>query len=110
MSNPFYQTQAWKELRAAALARDGFHCTVPGCHHTRQTSRLYVDHRIPRPYSPNLTSADVLSNLRTLCESCDNKIRQDRKGERRSGGKPMVPGCDASGVPLDPSHHWRART
>lgn len=110
MSNPFYQTAAWRELRVACLIRDGYRCTVPGCHHSRNTSRMYVDHIVARPYSEHLTSADVLTNLRTLCEQHDNAVRQDRAGKRRSMGKLTVPGCDASGVPLDPTHPWNART
>lgn len=109
MSSPFYRSSLWRALRDAALERDGYACTVKGCPHTRATSRLYVDHIVERPYAAYLTSADVLTNLRTLCTAHDQQVRQDRQGKRRNGGRFVVAGCDANGLPLDPGHHWRAR-
>lgn len=106
MSNPFYQSRFWKDLRAAALVRDDYRCTVKGCNRTRRDGRLYVDHIEARPYSERATSWDVLTNVRTLCEQHDQQVRQDRAGKRRSDGRITVVGCDASGLPLDPQHSW----
>jgi 5-methylcytosine-specific restriction enzyme A len=74
----FYGTQAWKRIRSEVLKRDGHRCTASDC---RTPSgglggRLVVDHIIERRNG----GADHISNLRTLCPSCDNR-RHARKGE-----------------------------
>ena len=102
--NPFYQSSEWKALRAAALKRDRYRCTVPGC---TSTHRLTVDHITARPRgATGLTAADVLSNLRTLCKDHDNQVMQKADGTRRNGGAFVVRGCDAKGSPHDPNHPW----
>jgi hypothetical protein len=57
------------------LERDRFRCTVKGCGRTIRQGRLYVDHIDERPYSVLPTRADVLENLRTLCEEHDQQVR-----------------------------------
>ena len=97
--DPFYKTMAWQSLRAAALRRDGYRCVVPGC----RTRATHVDHVIPRRRG----GPDVLSNLRSLCKEHDNQVMQGPSGQRRSGGRPHMKGCDADGMPLDPTHWWK---
>lgn len=42
-------------------------------------------------------------NHQSLCEHCHNSAKQR---EEKSG---RVIGCDVSGMPLDPKHHWHHR-
>ena len=94
--NPYYSSPHWRRLRRAALARDGYRCTVPDCF-ARAT---YVDHRITRPRSVEPTAADGLDNLRSLCTTHDAQIKEDSSGRRRRGGRPVLRGCDVDGWPL----------
>jgi hypothetical protein len=105
-NHPYYKSPHWLDLRRAALERARYRCEVPGCHANAAHGRLYVDHKSPRPYSDGPTSADTLDNLRVLCETHDQQIRQTVTGYRRNGGRLSVPGCDASGNPTDPQHPW----
>lgn len=104
--NPFYTSKFWKALRQEALIRDHRRCTVEGCPNTERTGRLYVDHVRTRPDVIYPTPYDVLSNLRTLCGVHDSAVKEQRGGRRRKDGKLTVRGCDASGNPIDPNHHW----
>lgn len=108
-SSPYYRTPHWKALRREALERDGYHCVVAGCRHSAATSVLFVDHIKTRPNLPHPTPRDVLGNLRTLCQSHDSQVKEQRGGERRREGRLMVKGCDPSGRPLDPNHPWNAK-
>jgi 5-methylcytosine-specific restriction endonuclease McrA len=96
--DPFYKTDEWQNLRASALKRDKHTCTVRGCHHRA----FVVDHIVSRARR----GADALPNLRSLCRMHDNQTKEDAQGKRRSNGKMTVTGCDANGMPLDPSHWW----
>jgi 5-methylcytosine-specific restriction endonuclease McrA len=79
MTDPFYHSNAWRELRYLCLKRDHWHCTV--CERSvRLKGSARVDHIIDRRERPDL--ALMLSNLRTLCASCDNK-RHAEKGGRQ---------------------------
>jgi len=60
MSDPYYQTAAWRKLRAQRLAIDGGICVVPGCNRKANT----VDHIKRRRDG----GADALPNLRSLCD------------------------------------------
>ena len=73
--DPFYQTPEWKALRRATLERDHYTCTTPGCGQPART----VDHIVSRRKG----GADALLNLRCLCVVCDQKLMQDRHGNRR---------------------------
>jgi 5-methylcytosine-specific restriction endonuclease McrA len=94
-THPFYGLPQWKALRKQALIRDNHQCTVCKAD-VSGWKQSRVDHIQQRKTHPHL--ALTLSNLRTLCAACDNK-RHAEKGNPR-------PGYDASGVPLDPQHHW----
>lgn len=59
----FYRTKKWRQLRAAALERDGNRCVE--CRQGPGHGRLNVDHLIPREEG----GADELANLRTLCQA-----------------------------------------
>lgn len=92
MGDPYYKTPEWKELRAAALKRDRYRCTVPGCN-ARATR---VDHIVSR----RARGLDVLPNLRSLCAIHDNQVKEDAAGNRRGGGRFRVTGCGVDGWPL----------
>lgn len=102
--DPFYSSPAWRALRTAALRRDGYRCTTPGCGATAKTARLSVDHIVSRRSG----GPDALSNLVTRCGSCDAMVKEDASGRRRAGGTPKARGCDADGMPRDPTHPWNA--
>jgi 5-methylcytosine-specific restriction endonuclease McrA len=94
--DPFYSSPEWLAVRRQALIRDRYCCTV--CQrdvHKKGESR--VDHIKPKREFPHL--ALVLSNLRTLCKSCDNKRHAEK------GGRPVY-GIASDGTPLDPNHPW----
>ena len=79
IKNPVYQTQAWKKVRAACLARDGFRCQLrlPGCRGRASSA----DHILKlewggAPYD--------LANLQAACVSCNTaKENRLRRGRRR---------------------------
>lgn len=96
--DPYYSTPQWRTLRAQALARDGYHCTVPGCPDRATT----VDHIRSRKRG----GADVLHNLRSLCDHHDRTIKERPSGERGHSGRLFVHGVDVAGIPLDRNHHW----
>ncbi|MEN9807216.1 MAG: hypothetical protein RL756_1736 [Pseudomonadota bacterium] len=65
----------------------------------RVTAATVADHVVPH-------KGDAVKfwhgELQSLCKHCHDS----RKQRIERGG--IDPGCDASGVPLDPTHHWRA--
>lgn len=89
-SRPFYHTQAWQRVRAAALNRDGGMCcdcmdryrSGMGVRPNRATM---VHHIIPIDERPDLALS--LKNLRSLCETCHNK-RHPEKGRRQAEEQP----------------------
>lgn len=88
--DPFYRSKGWRVARAQRLRLDRHTCTAPGC----TSKAVVVDHHNPaRPRS--LEMAD----LRSLCRSHDNQIKEGRAGERKRGGKLMPIGCDVDGWP-----------
>lgn len=92
MSDPYYRTREWRELRSAALARDHYTCVVPGC----GARATHVDHVKRRRNG----GADALFNLRSLCATHDNQVKEDTRGNRRGQGRFRLFGCGADGWPL----------
>jgi hypothetical protein len=88
----YYSTRHWKQLRRAALERDGYRCAVEHC----RSRATHVDHIMTRPRSAEPTPADRLDNLRSLCATHDAQVKEhgDRRGR---GGRPVVKGCDVDG-------------
>jgi HNH endonuclease len=97
----FYDRRVWRRLRKVALRRDGYRCTVCGIS-VSKPGKARVDHIKPVRTHPHLALS--LANLRSLCADHDNK-RHWEKGLRSGVEKRL--GCDASGLPLDPRHHWQ---
>lgn len=63
----------------------------------RLTVATVVDHVTPHKGDQALFWDPV--NWQSLCKRCHDSIKQ-----KQEHGKAV--GFDASGVPLDPSHHW----
>lgn len=101
----YYDTRQWRELRAAVLHRDCHTCVTPGC---RKRAEV-VDHIVPRKQG----GSDSVANLRSLCRSCDNQSHREKPaGGPKTGARVervVVPGCTASGLPIDPAHPWNRR-
>lgn len=93
--DPFYKSKAWLRLRAAVLRRDKYRCTICG-----EPARI-VDHVVSRKRG----GKDVMANLRSLCRTCDNRVKESATGQRRSGGI-AVTGCFPDGSPRSPEHPW----
>jgi len=86
----FYKSKKWHQLRTLVLRRDGYLCVICNINvRPKGTSR--VDHIVPVKTDP--TIAMDMTNLRTLCASCDNK----RHAEKRSGKEYME--IDSNGYP-----------
>lgn len=68
----FYQSQTWRNKRAAILERDHHECQV--CRSIGKVSlvKLIVHHKRTLEFHPELAMDD--GNLVTVCQSCHNKI------------------------------------
>jgi 5-methylcytosine-specific restriction endonuclease McrA len=66
-------------------------CVVPMC--GRRATR--VDHIKSR----RAGGLDVLANLRSLCMAHDNQVKEDKDGNRRSGGRLTVRTVGVDGWP-----------
>lgn len=67
-NHAFFESEAWKRLRYAAIRRHGARCQACGA--TRQDGAvIQVDHVKPRSTHPEL--ALVLDNLQVLCRDCN---------------------------------------
>lgn len=78
-ADSFYKSPEWAALRKACLERDKYQCqlVLPGC-----TGRAFIaDHITSRRNG----GTDTLGNLRAVCRSCDNRLKEDHLGHRRGG-------------------------
>ena len=80
---------AWRKLRAAVLREQPL-CAC-GCGQLATD----VDH------IDNDPTNNERDNLQGLCHECHSRKTQADMGKR------VAWGCDANGMPLDPSHPWR---
>ena len=88
----YYSTKHWRDLRAQALKRDRWCCTIAGCR--RQAT--IVDHIETRPRADEPTPEDRLDNLRSLCATHDAEMKERRGGR----GKPRTRAVDLEGWPI----------
>jgi 5-methylcytosine-specific restriction endonuclease McrA len=72
----FYRSSEWQATRARILKRDKGRCQRCG------GRAGIVDHIVAR--RDGGTDAD--DNLRSLCRTCDNVLKEDHLGRRRGGG------------------------
>src|ERR1700733_12938503 len=104
MSDPFYWSKPWRQLRDATL-RAHPHCQVPGCPNRSD----HVDHVESRRLAP-ARELDP-TNVTAVCKPHhSSKTAQEDGGFGNPRRKAVlrVKGCDANGVPLDPAHRWRS--
>lgn len=89
-----YKTAAWQQRRREQLRRFPLcaYCERDG----RVTAANTVDHVVPHRGDLRLFAGA----LQSLCASCHSSRKQQEEVSGR------VRGCDASGWPLDPAHHW----
>lgn len=90
--------KAWDRLRRQALQRDKglcLHCKTEG----RFIPATDVDHIVRKADG----GTDALGNLQSLCRA----HHQAKTRGENSGREVLASGCDHTGVPLDPRHHWR---
>ena len=81
--DPFYDSQAWHELRYKALKKSDGRCQLCGARLTAENP-LQVDHIKPRSKHPEM--ALTLSNLQVLCRACNlGKSNTDQTDWRSSG-------------------------
>jgi 5-methylcytosine-specific restriction protein A len=80
-ADPFYLSTNWRELRPLVLKRDHYRCTI--CN----ARAIIADHIVSR----RAGGSDEMSNLRSLCRTCDNRLKEDALGIRR-GGRPSTGG------------------
>jgi 5-methylcytosine-specific restriction endonuclease McrA len=99
--DPFYSSNAWRNLAKAARKRDGHRCRQCGVSVlAKGTSQ--VDHIKARREYPEL--ALVLWNVRTLCTGCHNARHQHERRAAMRGGRPAP--TEAIGVDGLPDS-WR---
>ena len=77
-ADPFYATPEWRALRETRLQMDGYACAHPGC----EARAIVVDHVVSRKNG----GSDLLTNLRSLCRTHDNRFKEDHTGTRRGRG------------------------
>lgn len=82
VSDSFYLSPQWKLLRSACLERDGHRCVCG--------SRAFIVDHIK---SRRAGGTDTLDNLRSLCRTCDNRVKEF-KGRRKNSGSLGVIGAD----------------
>ncbi len=78
----FYASAEWASLRYATLKRDGHTCVLCGAR------GFIVDHIVSRRSG----GKDNLFNLRTLCRSCDNAMKEGVDGLRPTQRTPLFNG------------------
>lgn len=87
----------WQKARATFLRSHPLCCNCATLGIT--TAATVVDHITPHKGDQSLFW-DV-ANWQPLCKPCHDRWKQRME---KSGASI---GCDSSGVPVDPSHHWR---
>lgn len=79
MIKNFYQSKEWKAIRLLALKRDDYKCVKCGIS-VDGYKRSRVDHILELKARPDL--ALTLSNLQSLCPSCDNNKHAAKLGHK----------------------------
>jgi 5-methylcytosine-specific restriction endonuclease McrA len=90
-----YKSKAWQELRIRVFVRD---CGICGICRRAIIGRFDADHR--RAHKGNLLLFWDETNIQVLHPDCHAKAKQ------RDEARGYEAGCDASGQPVDPAHHW----
>ena len=102
MARRVYDTIQWKRVRKLKLAEQPLceHCEAVGV--VRPATD--VDHVVS---IEDGGAAFDMNNLASLCHSCHSrKTARENRGFGNERSKRPMKGCDANGLPLDPSHPW----
>lgn len=89
---------AWQKARARFLQAHPLCVMCQAMKPPRVTAAEVVDHIIPHKGDQSLFWD--ANNWQPLCKQCHDRWKQKLE---KSG---VSIGCDSSGVPVDPSHHW----
>lgn len=88
MTDAFYESREWLDLRYRVLAKSGGSCKLCGCRAT-EGNPIQVDHIKPRSLHPEL--ALVESNMQVLCKSCNmGKSNKDATDWRFKASKELT--------------------
>lgn len=92
-------TYEWQKASKAFLRSHPL-CQCPMCDEGRKRVRAasVVDHKIP--HRGDLSLFWDQTNWMAMAKQCHDSYKQ---AIEKSG---RITGCDASGRPLDPNHHW----
>ncbi|WP_217638639.1 HNH endonuclease signature motif containing protein [Nitrosospira multiformis] len=93
---PSLYNYRWQQERKVFLGRNPFcaQCAKQG----KRTIATIVDHIIP--HKGDLEKFWNKDNWQAMCKPCHDSHKQRLEKSGR------VIGCDASGRPVDPNHHW----
>lgn len=99
----FYQQSAWRRFRATILRARPV-CETPGCGITA----THVDHKLARRRGGADFDPDNVQSLCASCHSTKTTLLDGGFGRpARPGARIRLSGCDATGMPRDPTHPWR---
>jgi hypothetical protein len=90
LSDGFYESREWLDLRYRVLQRAGGSCKLCGCRATPDNP-IQVDHIKPRSLHPELELVE--SNLQVLCKACNmGKSNKDATDWRFKASKELSDG------------------
>jgi 5-methylcytosine-specific restriction enzyme A len=94
----WYKSKRWQALRDTQLRKQPLcECRL----HAGRTIRAeVVDHKIPHRGDSKLFFD--ANNLQSLAKQCHDSWKQALE----KSGRDFIAGCDETGRPLDPKHHW----
>lgn len=101
-----YSTARWQRLRLAQLHA---HPLCEGCKPHRIKAASHVDHRLAISEGGEAFPS-IGTGLASYCVGCHSaKTARGAEAGAVKSDRPRK-GCDANGLPLDPSHPWSAAT
>lgn len=95
-----YQTPRWRRLRKAQLDKQRLCERCMRGNPPQVVVATVVHHK--EPHKGDTTKFFDPDNLASSCKPCHDSVEQSIE---RSG---YEKGSDASGLPVDPKHHWNA--
>ena len=106
MSKNIYSSKRWKLVRRAKLA------TNPLCEDCETLGLIESANHVDHVQAINNGGAVFdLDNLRSLCVSCHSRktvYLDGGFGRQKKEYEIKAKGCDTSGIPIDPNHHWNS--
>lgn len=106
MTTKIYNSKRWKKLRLIKL---GINPLCQDCETLGLIeSANHVDHI--KAINDGGEPFDI-DNLRALCLRCHSRktvYRDGGLGQKKREYVITAKGCDVSGIPIDPNHHWNS--